>query len=228
VTRNPIPDRGVGGTIRVLIADDQPLVRAGFRMVLDGHPDIDLVGEATNGVEALDLVRHLDPDVVLMDTRMPELDGVQATRRLVGSGARCRILVLTTFDLDEYLQPAVQAGANGILLKDVRPADLVDAVRVVAAGNTLLAPMAMDRLMRYCAWPDPEAARTLVGLTERERETLRLLASGLSNAELARELCVSETTAKTHVSAVLRKLGVRDRVQAVIAAYDGGLITPGR
>jgi DNA-binding NarL/FixJ family response regulator len=215
-------------SIRVLVADDQPLVRSGFRMIIDERPDLELVGEAADGEEAVSLARELDPDVVLMDVRMPGVDGVEATRRLVESGMRARILVLTTFDLDEYVYAAIRAGASGFLLKDVEPAELVDAVRVVAAGNSLFGPAATERLVaRFQQAPDPASTRTLDELTEREREILRLLATGLSNAELARRLHLSETTVKTHVSSVLRKLRVRDRVQAVIAAYDAGLVRPG-
>ena len=215
-------------SIRVLVVDDQPLVRSGFKMILDERPDIDLVGEAADGNEALELARTLDPDVILMDIRMPNLDGVEATRRLVASGTRARILVLTTFDLDEYVYAAIDAGASGFLLKDVQPADLIDAIRVVAAGNSLFAPAATQRLLaRYGQQTNAREPRSLETLTEREAETLRLLASGLSNAEIAQHLYVSETTVKSHGSAVLRKLGVRDRVQAVIAAYDAGLVRPG-
>ena len=214
--------------IRVLVADDQPLVRSGFRMILEERPDLELVGEAGNGTEAVELARELDPDVILMDVRMPELDGVEATRRLIESGSSARILVLTTFDLDEYVYAAIRAGASGFLLKDVEPAELVDAIRVVAAGNSLFGPAATERLMaRFAHEPEPAAVRSLEELTDREREILRLLATGLSNAELAEQLHHSETTVKTHVSAVLRKLRVRDRVQAVIAAYDAGLVRPG-
>jgi len=212
--------------IRVLVADDQPLVRSGFRMILEEREDIELVGEAADGVEAVRLARELDPDVVLMDIRMPNLDGVEATTRLVADGTRARILVLTTFDLDEYVYAAIKAGASGFLLKDVEPAELVDAVRVVAAGNSLFGPEATARLVARFAREPAAAAHSLDELTERELEILRLLATGLSNAELAGRLFVSETTVKTHVSSVLRKLGVRDRVQAVIAAYDAGLVSP--
>jgi DNA-binding NarL/FixJ family response regulator len=212
---------------RVLVVDDQPLVRSGFRMVLEERADLELVGEAADGVEALELARELDPDVILMDVRMPNLDGVEATRQLVESGTRARILVLTTFDLDEYVYAAIRAGASGFLLKDVEPAELVDAIRVVAAGNSLFGPAATERLVaRFAQQPSPDAGRTLDELTEREKEILTLLASGLSNAELAEKLFLSETTVKTHVSAILRKLRVRDRVQAVIAAYDAGLVSP--
>ena len=213
--------------IRILVVDDQPLVRSGFRMVIEERSDLELVGEATDGVEALELARELDPDVILMDVRMPNLDGVEATRRLVEAGTRARILVLTTFDLDEYVYAAIRAGASGFLLKDVEPADLVDAIRVVAAGNSLFGPAATERLVaRFAEQPAPDAARSLDELTDREKEILTLLATGLSNAELAERLFLSETTVKTHVSSILRKLQVRDRVQAVIAAYDAGLVSP--
>ena len=212
--------------IRVLVADDQPLVRSGFRMVIDERDDLELVGEAGDGEEVIELARELDPDVILMDVRMPKLDGVEATRRLVAAETRARILVLTTFDLDEYIYAAIQAGASGFLLKDVEPAELVDAIRVVAAGNSLFGPAATERLVARFAQPQP-SGKALDDLTEREQEILRLLATGLSNAELAQQLFLSETTVKTHVSSILRKLGVRDRVQAVIAAYDAGLVTPG-
>ncbi|HVH51779.1 MAG TPA: response regulator transcription factor [Gaiellaceae bacterium] len=212
--------------IRVLVADDQPLVRSGFRMVIDERDDLELVGEAGDGAEVIELARDLDPDVILMDIRMPNLDGVEATRRLSDAGTRARILVLTTFDLDEYVYAAIQAGASGFLLKDVEPAELVDAIRVVAAGNSLFGPAATERLVARFAQPQP-SGKALDELTEREQEILSLLATGLSNAELAQQLFLSETTVKTHVSSILRKLGVRDRVQAVIAAYDAGLVTPG-
>jgi DNA-binding NarL/FixJ family response regulator len=214
--------------IRVLVADDQPLVRSGFRMILDERDDLELVGEAEDGARAIELARELDPDVILMDVRMPNVDGVDATRRLVDANTRARILVLTTFDLDEYVYAAIRVGASGFLLKDVQPTDLVDAIRVVAAGNSLFGPAATERLVARFAHGGPTTAtRSLDELTDREREILRLLAGGLSNAELAQHLHLSETTVKTHVSAILRKLGVRDRVQAVIAAYDAGLVRPG-
>ena len=212
--------------IRVLVADDQPLVRSGFRMILDERSDLELVGEAENGARAIELADELDPDVILMDVRMPELDGVEATRRLVSAGTRARILVLTTFDLDEYVYASIRAGASGFLLKDVQPDELADAIRVVAAGNSLFGPAATQRLLERFA-DEPRAARSLDGLTEREREILGLMASGLSNAEIAQHLYLGETTVKSHVSAVLRKLGARDRVQAVIAAYEAGLAKPG-
>jgi len=213
--------------IRVLIADDQPLVRSGFRMVIEERPDLELAGEASDGAQAIELARELDPDVILMDVRMPNLDGVEATRQLVQAGTRARVLVLTTFDLDEYVYAAIRAGASGFLLKDVEPAELVDAIRVVAAGNSLFGPAATERLVaRFAQQPGPDAGDALGELTERELEILRLLATGLSNAELAERLFLSETTVKTHVSSILRKLHVRDRVQAVIAAYDAGLVSP--
>ncbi len=197
-------------------------------MVLEERPDLELAGEASDGAQAVELAGELDPDVILMDVRMPNLDGVEATRQLVDSGTRARILVLTTFDLDEYVYAAIRAGASGFLLKDVEPAELVDAIRVVAAGNSLFGPAATERLVeRFSQQPSPDAGRSLDELTEREKEILTLLASGLSNAELAERLFLSETTVKTHVSSILRKLRVRDRVQAVIAAYDAGLVRPG-
>jgi DNA-binding NarL/FixJ family response regulator len=216
--------------IRVLIVDDQALVRSGFRMILEARDDLEVVGEAADGARAVELVEELDPDVVLMDVRMPNVDGVEATRRIVEHGARARVLVLTTFDLDEYVVDAIRAGASGFLLKDVQPAQLVDAVRVVAAGDALLAPSVTRRLLdRFAAAldePGPPPAGRLETLTARELEILRLLAGGLSNAEIAVHLVVGETTVKSHVSSILRKLGVRDRVQAVVLAYDAGLVRP--
>ena len=214
-------------SVRVLIADDQALVRGGFRMILEARDDIEVVGEAENGSEAVALVREHKPDVVLMDIRMPGMDGIEATDLIVANGDT-RVLVLTTFDLDEYVYNAIRAGASGFLLKDVRPNDLVDAIRLVASGNALLGPSVIRRLLeRFGQLRQPsEAAKAVEGLTEREREILRLLANGLSNAELAAHLVVSETTVKSHVSSILRKLAVRDRVQAVIAAYDAGLVRP--
>ncbi len=215
--------------IRVLIADDQALVRSGFRLIVETRPDLEVVGEAETGAEAVTLARDLEPDVILMDIRMPELDGIEATRQIVAAGNAARILVLTTFDLDEYVYAAVRAGASGFLLKDVRPGDLVDAIRLVAAGNALLGPTVTRRLLERFAADEPATHDdgAVARLTDREREILRLLAAGLSNAEIAEQLVLSETTVKTHVSSVLRKLGVRDRVQAVIAAYDSGLVRPG-
>jgi DNA-binding NarL/FixJ family response regulator len=212
--------------IRVLLCDDQALVRSGFRMILDARSDLDVVGEAEDGLQAIEQVRALDPDVVLMDVRMPNLDGIEATRQIVESGSTTRVLILTTFDPDEYVYEAIRAGASGFLLKDVEPEELVDAIRVVAAGNALLGPTVTHRLLERFAGSKSDAPPSLDELTERELDILRLIAGGLSNAEIAERLVVSETTVKSHVSAVLRKLGVRDRVQAVIAAYDAGLVRP--
>jgi DNA-binding NarL/FixJ family response regulator len=212
-----------------VIADDQALVRSGFRLIVEGRPDLEVVGEAEDGEQAVALVEDLEPDVILLDIRMPNLDGIEATKRIVASGSRTRILVLTTFDLDEYVYGAVRAGASGFLLKDVRPNELVDAIRVVASGNALLGPTAIERLLaRFSVPDDPPLTETIAvgSLTDRETETLQLLANGLSNAEIAAKLVVSEATVKTHVSNLLRKLGVRDRVQAVIAAYDSGVVKP--
>jgi DNA-binding NarL/FixJ family response regulator len=214
--------------IRVLLADDQELVREGLRMMLDADPGIEVVGEAADGKQALAEAR-LDPDVLLMDVRMPELDGIEATRRLVGSGARTRVLVVTTFDLDEYVYRALKAGASGFPLKDATREQLVGAVRTVAAGEALLAPAVTRRLIEdFCRGPEPgalpDAARTL---SERELDVLRLLARGLSNAEVAAELFLSEATVKSHVARVLQKLGLRDRVQTVVFAYENGLVRPG-
>ena len=214
---------------RIVIADDQALVRSGFRLIVDARPDLEVVGEAEDGEQAVALVEELDPDVILLDIRMPNLDGIEATKQIVASGSSTRILVLTTFDLDQYVYGAIRAGASGFLLKDVRPGELVDAIRVVASGNALLGPTAVDRLLRQFSAPVDERPLDMVAvgsLTDREAETLRLLANGLSNAEIAATLVVSETTVKTHVSNLLRKLGVRDRVQAVIAAYDAGVVQP--
>jgi DNA-binding NarL/FixJ family response regulator len=212
-------------TIRVGIADDQALVRSGFRLILDARPDVDVVGEAGDGIEAIELVEKHEPDVLLLDVRMPNMGGIEATRRIVALHSKTRILILTTFDLDEYVHEAIRAGASGFLLKDVRPADLVDAIRVVAGGNALLAPSALTQLLtRFDT--KPSSTPTLAGLTTRETEILSYLARGNSNSEIARTLVLSEATIKSHVSSILRKLGVRDRVQAVIAAYDAGLVEP--
>ncbi len=215
--------------IRIVIADDQALVRSGFRLIVDARPDLEVVGEAEDGEQAVALVEELEPDVILLDLRMPNLDGIEATKQIVASGSGTRILVLTTFDLDEYVYGAIRAGASGFLLKDVRPGELVDAIRVVASGNALFGPTAVERLLRRFSVPvddHPMDTAAVGSLTDREAETLRLLANGLSNAEIAATLVVSETTVKTHVSNLLRKLGVRDRVQAVIAAYDAGVVQP--
>ena len=213
--------------IRVLLADDQALVRSGFRMILEERDDIEVVGEAENGREAVDAALRTSPDVVLMDVRMPEVDGIEATARILSEHLATRVLILTTFDLDEYVARALRAGASGFLLKDVRPPQLVDAIRVVAAGDALLAPTVTRRLLdRFARSLDAPPPPALDQLTDREREILKLVAEGLSNAEIADRLVVGESTVKTHVSAVLRKLGLRDRVQAVIAAYDAGLVHP--
>ncbi len=217
-------------SIRVLICDDQALVRAGFRAILEAQSDVEVVGEAENGAEAVALAERRSPDVILMDIRMPVLDGVEATRRLVSAGSPARILVLTTFDLDEYVHAAIRAGASGFLLKDVTPAKLLEAIRVVAAGDALLAPSVTRRLLARFASTLPQqdhTSATLAALTARETEVLRLLAGGLSNAEIAAELVLSEATVKTHISSLLRKLGLRDRVQAVILAYEAGLVKLG-
>ena len=217
---------------RVLIADDQALVRTGFRMILDAEPDIEVVGEAENGSEAVTLSRSLQPDVVLMDIRMPEMDGIEATRRVVapGDGAAPRVLMLTTFDLDEYVYDALRAGASGFLLKDVPAEQLAAGVRMVAAGDALLAPSITRRLIEEFA-AAPSAAAPPPGLDEltpRELEVFKLVARGLSNAEIAEQLIVGETTVKTHVTRLLMKLGLRDRVQAVVLAYEFGVVMPGR
>ena len=215
--------------IRVLIADDQALVRSGFRMIVDRRPDLTVTAEAENGNEAVRLTLEVEPDVVLMDIRMPELDGIEATRQIVASGSPARILVLTTFDADEYVYAALRAGASGFLLKDARPRELVEGIRLVAGGSALLGPTVTRRLLDRFVEPDrepPQSAEAIGNLTGREGDVLRLLAGGLSNSELAERLVVSEATVKSHVSSVLRKLGVRDRVQAVIAAYDAGLVQP--
>ena len=220
-------------SIRVLIADDQPLMRTGFRMILDAEPDLEVVGEAADGAEAVRLAAGARADVVLMDVRMPGMDGIEATRRLAGDGVQdpVRVLILTTFDLDEYVLSALRAGASGFLLKDVPPEDLVDAIKVVAAGDALLAPSVTRRLLdRFAAsLPDPAATRpaALDTLTARELEVLGLVARGMSNAEIAEHLVVSETTVKTHVGRVLAKLNLRDRVQAVVLAYETGIVRPG-
>ncbi|GAB3146238.1 response regulator transcription factor [Micromonospora sonneratiae] len=217
--------------VRILLVDDQPLLRTGFRMVLGAEDDLDIVGEAGDGVDAVDLARRLLPDVVLMDIRMPRLDGVAATRAIVDARLPVRVLILTTFDLDEYVVGALRAGASGFLAKDVPAEDLVTAIRTVAAGDAVVAPRILKRLLDRFAdtLPDPSATppKALNVLTEREREVLVQVARGLSNAEIARALSVSETTIKTHVGHVLTKLGLRDRVQAVVLAYESGLVRPG-
>ena len=224
-------------TIRVLLVDDQPLLRTGFRLILASEPDLEVVGEAADGETALSQAQALRPDVVLMDIRMPRMDGVEATRRLVearqGDGPP-RVLVLTTYDLDEYVVEALRAGASGFLLKDTPAEHLVEAVRVVAAGDAVVAPGVTRRLLDRFARLLPSGQQPAAGgadataaLTERENEVLLLVARGMSNAEIAQALVVSETTVKTHVSNVLTKLGLRDRVQAVVFAYEAGIVAPG-
>ena len=216
-------------SIRVLIADDQSLVRAGFRLVLENHPDIEVVGEASNGHEALYGVGRMKPDVVLMDIRMPELDGIAAIRRITAQHA-ARVLVLTTYDLDEYVYAALKAGASGFLLKDTPPEQVADGIRAVTSGEALIAPTVTCRLIEQFARMgstrrSPPAE--LGELTPRELEVLRLIARGLTNAEIAETLLLGAATVKTHVTHVLSKLGLRDRVQAVVLAYESGLVTPG-
>jgi len=217
-------------TISVLLADDQPLLRMGFRMILDAQPDMTAAGEAADGAEAVELTAALQPDVVLMDVRMPGTDGIEATRRIVAAGGDTRVLILTTFDLDEYAFSALRAGASGFLLKDAPPDDLLSGIRAVAAGDAVVAPSVTRRLLDAYAHrlPDERAPATrsarLDPLTEREREVLLAVARGLSNAEIAERLVVSEATVKTHVGRILTKLGLRDRIQAVILAYETGLV----
>ncbi|MEU7036748.1 response regulator transcription factor [Streptomyces sp. NPDC046237] len=216
-------------TIRVVVADDQELVRSGFAMILDVQPDIEVVAEAGDGAEVVEAVRRHSPDVALLDIRMPGMDGIEACRA-ISAESGCRTVMLTTFDSDAYVYEALHAGASGFLLKDVRRDDLVHAVRVVARGDSLLAPSVARRLVEEYTRPARRAPRPdprLDGLTARERETLLLLARGLSNAEIAAELVVSDHTVKTHVGNVLAKLGLRDRIQAVICAYESGLVTAG-
>jgi DNA-binding NarL/FixJ family response regulator len=219
------------GGVRVMIVDDQALVRAGFRMILEAEPHLEVVGEAADGGEAVEACKSLGPDVVLMDVRMPEMDGIEATRRLLADRAETKVVMLTTFDMDEYVYDALRAGASGFLLKDVPPEQLVEGIRSVASGDALLAPSVTRRVIEEFVRRPPASARTLPAkledLTARELEVLKLLARGLSNAEIAKELFVSETTVKTHVAHVLMKLDLRDRVQAVVLAYESGLIQPG-
>jgi DNA-binding NarL/FixJ family response regulator len=221
-------------TIRVAVADDQVLVRSGFTVLLSGEPDIDVVGEAGNGAEALAVAAREHPDVLLMDVRMPVMDGLEATRRITGdeSLASTRVVILTTFDLDEYVYDALRAGASGFLLKDTLPVDLLKAVRVVAAGDALIAPRITRRLIaEFARRPGPavtDAKRAALNqITEREREVLELVARGQSNAEIATQLYVSHATVKTHVSRLLMKLDARDRAQLVMVAYETGVVTPG-
>jgi DNA-binding NarL/FixJ family response regulator len=221
----------VTAPLRVLIVDDQALVRVGFRLILETEDGVEVVGEAADGEEAIRAVRRLRPDVVLMDVRMPGLDGLEATRRILAGGdGGCRVIMLTTFDVDEYVYAALEAGASGFLLKDVSPEHLTAAVRMVAAGDALLAPSITRRLIERFVRRDQAAAaapRELSALTAREREVLTLMARGMSNAELAEHLHLSEATVKTHVARILSKLDLRDRVQAVVLAYETGLVQPG-
>jgi DNA-binding NarL/FixJ family response regulator len=215
-----------GSPLRVLIVDDQALVRAGFRMILEGAGDFQVVGEVSDGEQAIMAVRRHRPDLVLMDVRMPNLDGIEATRRILASGADCRIVILTTFDLDEHVFAALRAGASGFLLKDVSPEQLVASLRLLAQGKAILAPSVTRRLIERFAAPgvEPAVSQLLGSLTDREREVLILVGRSLSNEEVANQLHVSESTVKTHVGRVLAKLGLRDRVQAVVFAYETGLI----
>jgi DNA-binding NarL/FixJ family response regulator len=216
----------------ILIVDDQPLQRMGFRMVLESEPGVCIAGEATNGIEAVRRTAELSPDVVLMDIRMPGMDGIEATRQITASGGRSRVLVLTTFDLDEYVYAALQAGASGFLLKDARPDELLAGIRAVAVGDAVVAPALTRRLLHAFAKALPGTDRRaaedprLRTLTERELEVLRVVAAGLTNTEIAQKLYLSESTVKTHVSRAMAKIGARDRVQAVIIAYDVGLVDP--
>jgi len=231
VTGHAATSSGAAALIRIVLVDDQELVRAGFRMVLDAQPDMQVVGEASDGLGAIDLARRLHADVMVMDARMPRLDGVEATRRIRQEGDLPRVLMLTTFDLDEYAFAALKAGASGFLLKDVPPEELLFAIRAVHCGDSVVAPSTTRRLIDRFAPLLPAgteraapAAAGLAGLTDREREVLVQVAAGLSNAEIATRLFVSEATVKTHVGRILAKLGLRDRVQAVVFAYETGLV----
>jgi DNA-binding NarL/FixJ family response regulator len=219
-------------SIRVLLVDDQALIRAGFRMILEAEEDLEVVGECGDGTQAIDSVKRFSPDVVLMDIRMPEMDGIEATRRIVGGDGEsaAKVLMLTTFDLDEYVYDALQAGASGFLLKDVPADQLVDGIRLVAQGDALLAPSVTRRLIQEFSRSSRRRGEQPTGLDEltpREVEVFKLLARGMSNAEIAADLIVSETTVKTHVARILMKLEVRDRVQAVVLAYESGVVAPG-
>jgi DNA-binding NarL/FixJ family response regulator len=211
-------------SIRVLVADDQSMVRAGFRLLLSGEDDIEVVAEASNGLEAVEKAARFHPTVVLMDIRMPQLDGLEATRRILAADNSARILILTTFDLDEYVYEALRSGASGFVLKDDPPEQLLAAIRVVADGEALLSPAITKRVIKqFTRISRPEPPRQLNELTERELDVFRLIARGLSNAEIARELYISDTTVKTHITHILMKLNLRDRVQAVVLAYETGL-----
>jgi DNA-binding NarL/FixJ family response regulator len=230
---SPVAEETPDMTVRILIADDQALVRAGFKMILDAEDDLDVVGEASDGAQAVAMANDLEPDVVLMDIRMPELDGIEATRRIIAAAGErpVRVLMLTTFDLNEYVYEALRAGASGFLLKDVPPEQLVAGIRAVASGEALLAPAVTRRVIEeFVRLPrntPPTPPAKLDELTARELEVLKLIARGLSNAEIADELVVSQATVKTHVARVLTKLGLRDRVQAVVLAYESGLVVAG-
>jgi len=215
-------------SIRVLVADDQSMIRAGFRLLLAREPDIEVVAEARNGLEAVQQAARFNPTVVLMDIRMPELDGLQATRRILAADPTARVLILTTFDLDEYVYEALQAGASGFVLKDDPPEQLLGALRTVAAGDALLSPTITKRVIRqFAQLRRPTPPKAVEELTARELDIFRLIAEGLSNAEISERLFIGETTVKTHVTHILSKLGLRDRVQAVVLAYESGIIEPG-
>ena len=215
-------------SLRVLVADDQSMVRAGFRMLLSGEADIEVVEEASNGLEAVEKAARFSPNVVLMDIRMPELDGLEATRRILAADPAARILILTTFDLDEYVYEALRAGASGFVLKDDPPEQLIAAVHVVAGGEALLSPAITKRVIKqFARVPSPSSPKQIEGLTERELDVFRLVARGLSNVEIGQELYISETTVKTHITHILQKLDLRDRVQAVVLAYETGLFDAG-
>jgi DNA-binding NarL/FixJ family response regulator len=229
VARNPA-DRGPADVIGVIIADDQALVRGGIRMILEAQDDIEVLGEATDGSQAVALTRDLHPDLVLMDVRMPGLDGIEAARRIVAGPAATRVLMLTTFDRDEYVYEAMKAGASGFLLKSAPPEQLVAAVRITAAGDALLAPAITQRLIEeFVRRPPPGQGvpDQLAGLTERELDVLRLIARGFSNTQIAESLFLGEGTVKTHINRIFRKLAIRDRAQAVVVAYETGLVQPG-
>ena len=216
--------------IRVVLADDQAMIRAGFKLLIDNQPDLEVVGQAETGAQAIELVHDLHPDVVLMDVQMPDMDGITATAEITAEGSDIRIVIVTTFRRDDYVFDALRSGASGFLLKTAPPEDLVDAIRVVAAGNSLLDPVVTGQVIERFAQVGGGAVRSerLDDITDREREVLEKLARGLSNAEIAEALFVGETTVKTHVSSLLSKLGLRDRVQAVVFAYESGLIKPGK